>query len=228
MKITIVIIIIIIIIISTLLKRIEAFGVKYDDDDVNYVSYTIWENKDNFESWKNGEAFKEAHGGGGIMDFIKLLSTALFILNGGPKPAFYDGLFLESSKMPSMSAKSLGFEGDNGWRSVVADGENFIAPDLFVHVKKFNVLNPVEFEKAYSNKKRINLDEGLLGTLLQRRDAEKADDKYNYQSIFFFKDVNSYEKYTQTNVGKLNEEEKFSDKIKSFFYEGKLALMKEL
>jgi len=212
----------------TLLKRIEAYGVKYDDD-INYISYTIWENKSNFDAWRTGEAFKEAHGGGGIMDFIKLLSTALFILNGGPKPAFYDGLFLESSKLPSMSAKSLGFEGDNGWRSIEADGENFINPDLFVFIKKFNVLNPVEFEKSYSKKKRFEQDfEGLLGTLLQRRDADKADDGFNFQSVFFFKDANSYEKYTQANAGQTNEEEKYADKITTSFYEGKLALMKEL
>jgi hypothetical protein len=37
------------------------------------------------------DAFKEAHGGGGLSGFVGLLTTALFILDGGPKPAFYDG-----------------------------------------------------------------------------------------------------------------------------------------
>jgi len=66
--ITIIIIIIIIIRLSqldgfrffTLLKRVEAYGVKYDSDDGNYVSFTIWEEKANFDSWRTGEAFKEA------------------------------------------------------------------------------------------------------------------------------------------------------------------------
>ena len=211
----------------TLLKRVEAYGVKYESDDANYVSYTIWENKDNFDSWRTGEAFKEAHGGGGIMDFMKLLSTALFILNGGPKPAFYDAISLEASKLPSMSATSLGFEGDNGWRTVPADGENFINPDLFVNVKRYLVSKPVEFEQAYSKKGGQEF-EGLLGTLLQRRDADKSDDGYNYQTTFFFKNKEAYEKYVQANVGISSAEEKFVDKTTTVFYEGKLALMKEL
>ena len=74
----------------TLLKRVEAFGAKYDSDSDNYVSYTIWQTKDNFNEWRTGEAFKEAHGGGGILDFMKLISTALFIIKGSPKPAFFD------------------------------------------------------------------------------------------------------------------------------------------
>ena len=213
----------------TLLKRVECYGVKYDNDDANYVSYTIWEKKDNFDAWKNGEAFKEAHGGGGIMDFMKLLSTALFILNGGPKPAFYDGLLLEASKLSSMSSSSLGFEGDNGWRSIAADGENFINPDLFVVSKKYSVKQPVDFEQAYSKKQRGAQDfEGLLGALLQRRDADKSDDGFNYISTFFFKNKEAYEKYNQAFVGTSNEEEKYTDKITSVFYEGKLALMKQL
>jgi hypothetical protein len=44
-----------------------------------------------FDAWRTGEAFKEAHGGGGMSDFFKLLGTALFILDGAPKPAFYAG-----------------------------------------------------------------------------------------------------------------------------------------
>ena len=42
-------------------------------DSFNYISFTIWKNKDNFNAWRTGEAFKEAHGGGSIIDFMKLI-----------------------------------------------------------------------------------------------------------------------------------------------------------
>jgi heme-degrading monooxygenase HmoA len=81
----------------TLLKRItdEDSGiVEYDDEMGNYISYTIWENKDNFNAWRQGDAFKEAHGGGkfNISGFVQLISTALFIIKGSPKPAFFDSV----------------------------------------------------------------------------------------------------------------------------------------
>ena len=152
----------------------------------------------------------------------------MFILNGGPKPAFFDGLFVEASKLPSMSSESLGLQGDNGWRSIAADGENFINPDLFVNSKKYSVKQPVDFENAYKMKQRGGDNfEGLLGTLLQRRDADKADDGYNYVATYFFNNKESYEKYSQAFAGSNNEEEKFADKFTTVFYEGKLALMKE-
>ena len=47
----------------SLLRRVEEFGITYDKDDkYNYLSFTIWENKENFDEWRTGEAFKEAHG----------------------------------------------------------------------------------------------------------------------------------------------------------------------
>lgn len=39
-----------------LLKRVEAYGAQYDDEGNfgNYISYTIWKNKDNFDEWRTG------------------------------------------------------------------------------------------------------------------------------------------------------------------------------
>ena len=37
--------------------------------------------------------------GGGITDFIQLLTTAIFILDGGPKPAFFDALLPQVCSM---------------------------------------------------------------------------------------------------------------------------------
>jgi heme-degrading monooxygenase HmoA len=53
----------------TLLRRadnIELNGktVEYEEDTPDYMSMTVWETKKNFNSWRTGYAFKEAHGGG--------------------------------------------------------------------------------------------------------------------------------------------------------------------
>ena len=50
----------------TLLKRVAIPGISdysKDGDFGNYVSLTVWENKDCFDAWRTGDAFKEAHGG---------------------------------------------------------------------------------------------------------------------------------------------------------------------
>ena len=33
-------------------------------EEFNYSSFTVWNDKANFDAWRKGEAFKEAHGGG--------------------------------------------------------------------------------------------------------------------------------------------------------------------
>lgn len=128
-----------------------------------------------------------------------------------------------------MSSTSLGFMGDNGWRSIPADGQNFINADVFVSSKKYVANKPADFEQAFSKKQRNGENfEGLIGCLLQRRDAEKADDGFTHVATYFFKNQACYEDYINSNVGVTNDEEKFVSKVESVFYEGKLALMKEL
>ena len=49
----------------TLLKRVATEGFDKDASDYengNYVSFTIWQGKDDFDAWRTGDAFKEAHG----------------------------------------------------------------------------------------------------------------------------------------------------------------------
>ena len=48
----------------TLMRRVEPpsdVATTYDEDEANYVSFTIWETKDGFDGWRKGDAFKEAH-----------------------------------------------------------------------------------------------------------------------------------------------------------------------
>ena len=50
----------------SLLKRINDDGTEYEGPEPQYISFTTWENKDNFDAWRSGDAFKEAHGGTGF------------------------------------------------------------------------------------------------------------------------------------------------------------------
>ena len=71
--------------------------------------------------------------------FVQLLTTALFILEGGPKPAFYDGL------IPVVNDGSTSpFVVEGGWRKVQADGVNYLTPDVFVAQNRFNVMEGKE------------------------------------------------------------------------------------
>ena len=71
--------------------------------------------------------------------FVQLLTTALFILEGGPKPAFYDGL------IPVVNDGSTSkFVVEGGWRKVAADGVNYLNPDVFVAQNRFNVMEGKE------------------------------------------------------------------------------------
>jgi hypothetical protein len=56
-----------------------------------------------------------------------LLTTALFILDGGPKPAFYDGL------LPAINFENsnTNLDMDGGWRKVAADGGSLVMIILY-------------------------------------------------------------------------------------------------
>jgi len=202
----------------TLLKRVEADGVKYDDELGNYISLTIWQDKKNFDDWRNGDAFKEAHGGGGITDFIQLLSTALFILKGSPKPAFYDGLLVKKG------SHNLDYFNDSGWRQIAADGKNFLPVDVFVIQKRIKIDdNKIqEFEDNLRTKDDTFVgSDGYAGSLFMRRDAVKADDSYNYIEMSIWRNKAAYDNHK--SLMPLSPYS-FNVDTKPAFYEGKLAL----
>eukprot|EP00596_Hydrurales_sp_CCMP1899_P010471 CAMPEP_0119040054 /NCGR_PEP_ID=MMETSP1177-20130426/9875_1 /TAXON_ID=2985 /ORGANISM="Ochromonas sp, Strain CCMP1899" /LENGTH=318 /DNA_ID=CAMNT_0007004741 /DNA_START=63 /DNA_END=1019 /DNA_ORIENTATION=- len=175
----------------TLLKRVQEDGSEFTSDLGNYVSFTVWENKENFNSWRSGDAFKEAHGGGGITGFIGLLTTALFILDGGPKPAFYDGLLPVVNDGSTLS----NLKSENGWRKVEADGVSLIEPEIFMVQNRFNVVlgKEIQFEQRWANREsKLHEFPGFVGFYLQRRDATKADDGFNFISSAIWKDKSSF------------------------------------
>jgi heme-degrading monooxygenase HmoA len=115
----------------------------------------------------------------------------LFILEGGPKPAFYEGIL----PIINSKASALNPDMDNGWRKVESDGINFIAPDSFVIQNKFSVPSEkvVDFEKTFMVPPQENAVDGFVAFYLQRREAEKADDGFNYISTSIWKSRKEYE-----------------------------------
>ena len=229
----------------SLLRRVE--GDESDQpselDDKNYISMTVWENRENFNEWRTGEAFKEAHGGGGTMlesvvGFTKLLTTQLFILDGGPKVAFYDGL------VPAVNTANIKNDGEikGGWRQIEADGKNFIEPDSFVVQSKY-MIEPgqeVAFEEKF-NEEKASLDfvDGSIGFYLLRRDADKADDGYNYIANSIWKSKEHYLSWKNSNQGVIDKASvcpkcpttppvgtQIPPKI--LFYEGKLTIFGQM
>ena len=147
-----------------------------DDDEYDYVSLTIWEDKSGFDTWRTGEAFKEAHGGGTLFGFVGMLISSLQVLKGGPKPAFYDGLLPVMKPPPADSPwKAVG-----GWRDVQADGVTPIDADVFVAMNRFAVLPGKEeaFEQRWAAREsKLEEMDGFLNFLLLRRDALKAGEQ---------------------------------------------------
>lgn len=217
----------------TLMRKLRVEGGE-EDDTPNYISYTIWEGKDNFDAWRTGEAFKEAHGGGGIMDFVQLLSTALFILKGKPNPAFYDAILPVES---GLTNADLGIEPNAaGWRDVKGDGKEFLPTDVIVAQDRFSVKEESrkDFETVFAEREsKLKEHAGFFGFFLQRRDALKADDGVNYIANSMWQSLQHYEDFKSSMLAKAAEGGAAPSKTlallngppKIVLYEGKLALL---
>ena len=212
----------------TLMRRVsEGRG---DEEESDYVSLTIWSNKENFDAWRTGEAFKEAHGGGTIFGFAEMLISSLMVLKGGPKPAFYDGLMPLSTSPDALINE---WQQADGWRSVVADGKTPLKSDVYVAMNRFKVFpgSEVAFEQRWSQRESdLQNCEGFQTFVLLRRDALQADDGYNYSTLTVWKDEASFQKWREGSSKKAHAK---ADQAKPLFemppspifYEGVLALI---
>lgn len=142
-----------------------------DDKDSaagNYVSFTIWERKSDFSAWRSGEAFKEAHGGTSIGAFLSTMVNSAMVLRGAPRPAFYDGLLLQSTTPKDVP------ETVDGWRNVEADGVSTLPAECFVACNQFYV--PVEngasFEQRWAQRvSKLQECDGFVAFTMLRRDG---------------------------------------------------------
>jgi len=212
----------------TLMRRVDADEAAKDEP--NYVSFTIWGTKAGFDSWRKGDAFKEAHGGGTIFGFMDMLVSSLMILKGGPQPAFYDALLPVSNAMSPITSK---WKSEDGWRKVQADGENPVEADCFVAMNRFKVFEGKEaaFEKRWADREsELKEYPGFVTFVFLRRDAVTPDDGFNYSTYTVWENRAAFDNWRASGSKKAHAnvadaEPMFEGRPSAAFYEGILALL---
>jgi heme-degrading monooxygenase HmoA len=134
-----------------------------------------------------------------------MISSA-FILAGPPRPAFYDGLLVQS--VPPVYVP----ETVDGWRNVVADGKVTLPEECFVACNQFFVPseNAAAFEKRWADREsKLKECEGFVAFSMLRRDAggkghgvvpmDEATEP-TYMSATIWKDRASFEKWRKGNA----------------------------
>lgn len=228
----------------SLMRRVPPSGENVEPypDEYSYISFTIWETKDNFDFWRKGPAFKEAHGGGGIFDFLGMIVSSFLTSKGPPKPAFWRGLLLEKTS----DLKERLISGPGGRPD--ADGSQMLQPEVFVSMNRFSVAQgrEKEFEQRWANREsHLNGLPGFRYFQLLRRD-QTPDDDCNYISMAVWDDRAAFdnwkngEGFKQAHGGG-GERPKEHDSSsggpmggvltkppRPYFYEGKLVLESEM
>eukprot|EP00586_Coscinodiscus_wailesii_P014847 CAMPEP_0172501504 /NCGR_PEP_ID=MMETSP1066-20121228/150468_1 /TAXON_ID=671091 /ORGANISM="Coscinodiscus wailesii, Strain CCMP2513" /LENGTH=338 /DNA_ID=CAMNT_0013276307 /DNA_START=57 /DNA_END=1073 /DNA_ORIENTATION=- len=217
-----------------------------DGEFGNYVSFTVWDQKKDFNAWRRGDAFKEAHGGTSIAAFLSTMVSSALILKGAPKPAFYDGLLFQSTA-PDVTPELV-----DGWRNVEADGINCLPAECFVACNQFHVPaeNSIAFEQRWANRDSVLKEcDGFVAFSMLRRQVgggggSHGDDKGisgtddpSYVSTTIWKDRESFNKWREGNAfkaahGNGKETVKKSEPLwikppTPIFYEGTLVISTE-
>jgi heme-degrading monooxygenase HmoA len=151
-----------------LMRRVSLDGSTFDEAFGNYVSFTVWSEKKHFTAWRKGDAFKEAHGGTSIGDFVSTLVSSILVLQGAPKPAFYDGILIQST-IPDLVPET-----QDGWRVVEANGKDLLPVECFVACNQFYI--PEEsrgaFESRWANREsKLKECDGFVAFGMLRRDG---------------------------------------------------------
>lgn len=190
-------------------------------DDVNYVSATVWETKANFDAWKKGDAFKEAHGGGTVAGVAGMLVATLQNTKGKPKVAAWEGL------LPLGLPGAPPADGE-GWRRVAADGEATLPSDVFVAMNRFPVAegSEDEFERRFADRSSTLADfAGFKGFLLLRRD-DKVDDGATHSTFSVWDSRASFQAWLDSEKKPDEQPRKnlLAGRPTPSYYEGILAL----
>mmetsp|Transcript_36977 Transcript_36977/g.44562 ORF Transcript_36977/g.44562 Transcript_36977/m.44562 type:complete len:339 (-) Transcript_36977:114-1130(-) len=210
----------------------------------NYISFTIWDKKSDFSRWRSGEAFKEAHGGTSLGAFVSTMVSSALVLKGAPRPAFYDGILVQSIKPETVT------DVVDGWRSVDADGSNVLPAECFVACNQFFVPpdNAGAFEERWaSQESKLEEFDGFVSFSMLRRDArakghgvvEMSVDDPNYVSTTIWRDRQSFDDWKSVSAfkkahGESTNDEEITLEMKQqplwskppqhIFYEGTLVI----
>jgi len=219
-------------------------GHEDDNSSGNYVSFTIWKEKKNFSAWRKGDAFKEAHGGTSIVSFMSTMINSALVLNGPPRPAFYDGLLLQS--VPPTYVP----ETEDGWRKVSHDFDKSVLPaECFIACNQFFVPeeNSAAFEERWAGRTSALKDcDGFVSFNLLRRDGSAKghgtvpmdSSEPSYVSTTIWKDYAAFEAWKSGDAFKAshgqNDEKPVSPPVPLWskppvpvFYEGTLVISNE-
>uniref|UniRef100_A0A7S2R1V0 ABM domain-containing protein n=1 Tax=Eucampia antarctica TaxID=49252 RepID=A0A7S2R1V0_9STRA len=191
-----------------LMRRVDSNDGSYvhGDDDVsilgNYVSFTVWEKKSHFSAWRKGDAFKEAHGGTSIGAFVSTLVNSAIVLKGAPRPAFYDGLMVQSTEPESIPQLV------DGWRNLEYPEDSILPEECFVACNQFFVPfeNSNAFEQRWANRESALKEcSGFVGFSMLRRDIRSnkghgtvpvdTDIEPTYVSTAIWKDRASFQSW---------------------------------
>jgi len=135
----------------------------------NYVSFTIWSEKKHFNSWRTGEAFKEAHGGGTIFGFVDMLVNSIGVIKGPPKPIFFNGS--ETSRRDA-SLVPEGRRVEGGWRVVEANGVDKLDAEVYASVIAFDLDDAVGSVPNWKDNGAEEKNSEEVASVLMRRDTK--------------------------------------------------------
>jgi len=172
------------------------------EDDINYISCTVWDEFANFDAWKKGDAFKEAHGGGTIGGIAGMLVATAMNTKGKPKTAMWEGLLPESVVPQAAPTRSS----TTGWRTVAADGVTQLEGEAYIAMNRFSISAGMEsaFEARFAvRESTLRSFDGFKGFLLLRRDG-KDDDGFTHSTWSVWQDKASFEEWraSESRAGK--------------------------
>ena len=174
------------------------FDVRFGDA-INYLSMTIWEEEANFEVWRKGSAFKEAHGGGTLGGIASMLmATAINTRDIKPAPEMWDGLLPCGWVQPK--------QGDaTGWRSVAHHGENVLPGELFLAMNRMKFQGGYEaaFEQAFEDSTAVEAlasTRGFKGFLLLRHAGPERKDGITHATMSLWTNGEAYAKWRDSDA----------------------------
>jgi len=178
---------------------------KSNDDEPNYVSSTVWDTYANFDAWKKGDAFKEAHGGGTIGGVASMLLATARNTKGKPKPAYWEGL------LPSTIEGTPPSDGE-GWRAVEVEEGMTLPTDCFIAMNRFAVRPGMggAFETRFASRESsLKEYDGFVGFLLFRRNGNKQpgdggepDDGCTHSTFSVWKDRDAFAAWRADSASK--------------------------
>lgn len=179
-----------------LFRRVTLSGEPLDQeahDDFNYTSMTLWEDKDTFQVWREGDAFKEAHGGGNIGGILEMLISSAQTLKGKPKLLLASAQRTTSNPVaPADLPKMTG-----GWRSIEADGVNILAPECFLSMDDYVVAPGQEGAFLQAAGAKIEGAKGaegfMFGTVLNAENEKDEEKKRVFSLATVWADQSAYE-----------------------------------